>query len=553
MASLVTRLMPNPRLIFLVALSLLAGLAVGPVGAQQNQTRVALVIGNAAYPDADAPLKEPVNNVRALTDELKRHGFEVDTGENLSKEAMRAALERFYGKINSGSTALLFFSGFGIQSDRQSYMIPVNAQIWNESDVRRDGYSLDSVLAEMNSKGARVKIAILDASRRNPFERRFRPVAGGLAPVAVPKGTVVMYAAAPGAVVREGDRQVFVNELIKEIRGPGKIEEAFNRTLIGVSRESKGEQVPWFSSSLVEEFSFVTTGRPESERPRPAPPPPPLPDAEADARNAYQSAERIGTKKAYEDFLFKYPSGRYADRARDQIARLAPPSPPPPPSDPDAQARNAYQSAERIGTKKAYEDFLFDYPSGRYADRARDQIARLTPPPPPPPSPRVDDPAITELDRKIRANPNDGAAYYKRGQLYAQHGDFGSAVKDFDEVIRLDPKDAEAFNNRCWARAILGELQPAMRDCDRALEIRPRYLDALDSRGFVNLKMGQHNNAIADYDAALRINPKHASALYGRGMAKLRSGNTTGGNGDIAAAKLIQSDIADEFATYGIR
>src|SRR5215468_1205667 len=394
MASLVTRLMPNARLIFLVALSLLAGLAVGPVRAQQNEARVALVIGNAAYPDADAPLKEPVNNVRTLADELKRHGFEVDTGENLSKEAMRAALERFYGKINSGSTALLFFSGFGIQSDRQSYMIPVNAQIWNESDVRRDGYSLDSVLAEMNSKGARVKIAILDASRRNPFERRFRPVAGGLAPVGVPKGTVVMYAAAPGAVIRDGDRQVFVNELIKEIRGPGKIEEAFNRTLIGVSRESKGEQVPWFSSSLVEEFAFVTTGRRESDT-RPTPPPPPVSD-EADARNAYQSAERIGTKKAYEDFLFKYPSGRYADRARDQIARLTPPPPPPPPSDPDAQARNAYQSAERIGTKKAYEDFLFDYPSGRYADRAREQIARLTPS-----SSRVDDPAITELDRKI--------------------------------------------------------------------------------------------------------------------------------------------------------
>src|SRR5262249_51584417 len=77
MPSLVPRLMPNARLIFLVALSLLAGLAVGPVRAQQNEARVALVIGNAAYPDADAPLKEPVNNVRALTDELKRHGFEV--------------------------------------------------------------------------------------------------------------------------------------------------------------------------------------------------------------------------------------------------------------------------------------------------------------------------------------------------------------------------------------------------------------------------------------------------------------------------------------------
>jgi tetratricopeptide (TPR) repeat protein len=359
----------------------------------------------------------------------------------------------------------------------------------------------------MNSKGARVKIAILDASRRNPFERRFRTAAGIVAPVAVPKGTVVMYAAAPGAVVREGDRPVFVNELIKEIRGPGKIEEAFNRTLIGVSRESKGEQVPWFSSSLVEEFSFVTTGRVASTTTPAATERPPAP----------------------------------------------PPVMPTPPSDPEADERAAYHSAERIGTKKAFEAFLFKYPSGCYADRARDEVARLTPPPPPPPPPSVAR-AITELDRKIRANPNDGAAYYRRGHLFAQQGDFGSAVKDFDEVLRLDPNDAEALNNRCWARAIIGELlQPARRDCDRALEIRPRDLHALDSRGFVNLKMGQHNNAIANYDAALRINPKHASALYGRGIAKLRSGNTTGGNDDITAAKLTKSDIADEFETYGIR
>jgi tetratricopeptide (TPR) repeat protein len=570
MAYLISRLIPDCRLILLAVLAAFVGATVDPAGAQ-NDSRLALVIGNAAYPDADAPLKEPLNNIRSLTDELRRHGFEVETGENLSKEAMRAALERFYGKIKSGSTALLFFSGFGIQSDRQTYIIPVNAQIWTEPDVRRDGFSLDTVLAEMNSKGARVKIAILDASRRNPFERRFRAVAAGLAPVGVPKGTVVMYAAAPGAVVRDGDRQVFVSELIREIRAPGKIEEAFNRTLIGVSRESKGEQVPWFSSSLVEEFSFATTGRVSSntttpsvtERDRISPPPPPPPvssDPDAAARNAYQSAERIGTKKAYEDFLYDYPSGRYADRARDQIARLSPsparPSPPPPvSSDPDAAARNAYQSAERIGTKKAYEDFLYDYPSGRYAERARDQIARLSPSSPapapaPPPVSRIDDPAITELDRKIRANPNDGAAYYKRGQLYAQHGDYTSAVRDFDDVVRLNPKDAEAFNNRCWARAMIGELQSALRDCDQALDIRPRYVDALDSRGFVNLKMEQRHRRLRRCAA---VNPKHASALYGRGIAKRRSGNTTGGNGDISAAKLIQSDIADEFATYGIR
>jgi hypothetical protein len=180
------------------------------------------------------------------------------------------------------------------------------------------------------------------------------------------------------------------------------------------------------------------------------------------------------------------------------------------PPDPDAEAR-AYQSAERVGTKKAWEDYLAKYPFG----------------------PRV--------------------AYFKRGQLYAQHGDFSRAVQNYDEAIRLEPGDAEVLNNRCWARAMIGELQPALEDCDAALEIRPRYVDALDSRGLINLKLGRLNNAIADYDAALRINLKYASSLYGRGIAKLRIGNADDGNGDIAAAKLIQRNIVDEFASYGIR
>ena len=75
-------------------------------------------------------------------------------------------------------------------------MIPVDAQIWTESDVRRDGFSLETVLGEINSRGAGVKIALIDASRRNPFERRFRSFSAGLAPVIAPNGTLVMYSAA---------------------------------------------------------------------------------------------------------------------------------------------------------------------------------------------------------------------------------------------------------------------------------------------------------------------------------------------------------------------
>ena len=268
------------------------------------------------------------------------------------------------------------------------------------------------------------------------------------------------------------------------------------------------------------------------------------PDSDAGARGEYQSAERLGTRRAWEDFLAKYPSGRYSDLARDRLANLEPARQKP---DSDAGARGEYQSAERIGTKRAWEDFLSKYPSGRYSDLARDRLANLGKP-----DSRSDDPAMRELDRKLQADPNDAVAYYRRGQLFAQFGDFQRAIEDFDQTLRLNPKDAEALNNRCWARALTGDLQSALRDCDQALQIRPRYVDALDSRGFVSLKLGQPIRAIADYDLAVRINPRQASSLYGRGVAKLRMGNTAAGNSDIAAAKAIQPAIADEFAGYGV-
>src|SRR5258707_9377411 len=248
--------------------------------------RFALVIGNAKYPDAEAPLKEPINDARDIAEELKRDGFNVDIGENLTSEQMRRAFERLYGKIKPGSVALIFFSGFGVQSSRQSYMIPVDAQIWTEPDVRRDGFSLETVLGEINSRGAGVKIALIDASRRNPFQRRFRSFSAGLAPVIAPNGTLVMYSAALSSVISDNgsDHSLFVQELLKEIRVPDLMaEETLNRTRVGVTRASRSEQVPWISSSLAEDFSFIPgsgTSKPPgpvAALPKPAAEPPPLP------------------------------------------------------------------------------------------------------------------------------------------------------------------------------------------------------------------------------------------------------------------------------------
>src|ERR1700719_1471100 len=261
------------RLALLVTLILSVISVVPSVAADSHADRFALVIGNAKYPDSEAPLKEPINDARDVADELKRDGFSVEVGENLTGEAMRRAFDKLYGRIQPGSVALIFFSGFGVQSSRQSYMIPVDAQIWTEPDVRRDGISLETVLGEINNRGAGVKIALIDASRRNPFERRFRSFSAGLAPVIAPNGTLVMYSAALSSVISDngGDHSLFVQELLKEIRVPDLMaEETLNKTRVGVTRASRSEQVPWISSSLAEDFSFIPGG----SGPRPSSPPP---------------------------------------------------------------------------------------------------------------------------------------------------------------------------------------------------------------------------------------------------------------------------------------
>src|ERR1700716_3018358 len=279
------------RLALLVTLILSIAPLV-PSGAA-GADRFALVIGNAKYPDAEAPLKEPINDAKDIADELKRDGFDVEIGENLTGDAMRRAFDRLYARIKPKSVALIFFSGFGVQSARQSYLIPIDAQIWTEPDVRRDGFSLETILGEINSRGAGVKIALIDASRRNPFERRFRSFSAGLAPGSAAHGTLVMYSAALGSVVSDngGDHSLFVQELLKEIRVPDLMaEETLNRTRVGVTRASRSEQVPWISSSLAEDFSFLPGGAgprlggPPAQQQQAVIPPPPQPQDAPPAR-----------------------------------------------------------------------------------------------------------------------------------------------------------------------------------------------------------------------------------------------------------------------------
>jgi tetratricopeptide (TPR) repeat protein len=160
------------------------------------------------------------------------------------------------------------------------------------------------------------------------------------------------------------------------------------------------------------------------------------------------------------------------------------------------------------------------------------------------------DRAIADYDQAIKLKPS-AEAYFNRGNANLGKSHYDHAIDDYNQAIKLKADFAAAFDNRCWARAVVGILKSALADCNAALRLLPNNAATLDSRGFVFLKMTNFDAAVSDYDAALRTNPKLAFALYGRGLARVRNGDPSG-EADIAAAKALQADIAEEYARYGM-
>jgi uncharacterized caspase-like protein len=226
----------------------------GSIG--KGAARVALVIGNGHYPDASAPLAQPINDARGLTAALRAQGVDVDVVEDATRDDMARAIERMKSKIRKDTVVMLFFGGYGIQVGRESFMIPVDAAIWKESDVRRAGVSIEQALDAMIEKGAKAKLVVVDASRRNPFERRFRSFSHGLAPISPPENALVLSSATPGKVTDDGKGQysVLVTELLNNLNAQTGAEQVFNKTRVAISRASDGEQVPSVSSSLLEDI-----------------------------------------------------------------------------------------------------------------------------------------------------------------------------------------------------------------------------------------------------------------------------------------------------------
>ena len=380
----------------------------------------ALVIGNSKYPDNDRQFRDVANDSRDIAEEFKRNGFEVDRGENLTSDAMRKSLERLYGKIKQNSVALIFFDGFAIQSNRQTYLIPIDAEIWTEPDVRRNGFALEDILGEMEHRGASVKIALLDASRRNPFERRFRPYSAGLAPVIAPTNSLVMYSAAVGSVINETDTDhgLFVSDLIKEIRVPNmSAEQMLTNTRSGVTRASQGQQVPWLSSSMAIDFSFAAAGpsviiEPPKGCVRPDPP---------DTPNMGEIAKEPAIIQLNRQ-LSQNPNDQVARsrRGREYAARGA-----------FAIAKQDFDEAIRLNSR--------DYQSYNNRCWSNTVIGDLQA-------------AMRDCNESLRLKPGAADALDSRGLVNLKLGHYAEAIADYDAALQSNPRAASSLFGRGIAR-----------------------------------------------------------------------------------------------------
>jgi uncharacterized caspase-like protein len=236
-----------------------------------REQRLALVIGNGDY--RFSPLKNPVNVAKAMSEVLRQLGFTVDQQQNAGRRSMLEAIRRFVLRSKSYGVRVFYYAGHGVQVDGKNYLIPVDADIRSEADIATQGADVTEMLERLGQNTGGMNIVILDACRNNPFDEgatiadegrrlRFRGTAvAGLAPQDAPTGTLVAFATAPGAVAIDGpgaEHSLYTKHLLANLDTPGlPVEQLFKRVRLAVTQETRRQQVPWESSSLMGDFCFA--------------------------------------------------------------------------------------------------------------------------------------------------------------------------------------------------------------------------------------------------------------------------------------------------------
>lgn len=222
------------------------------------QRRTALVIGNAAY--SVNPLRNPVNDAADMAASLRQLGFQVAELHDAGLQRMEEAVEQFTRQLGGGGVGVFYFSGHGVQVNGLNYLVPVDARISRESDVKYQSVHIDWVLDRMREAANELNFVILDACRNNPYARSWRSGQQGLAAVEAVTGSLIAYATAPGTTAEDGPGRngTYTKHLLHFMQMPGlSVEQMFKEVRVAVAQETGRKQIPWVSTSILGDFYFT--------------------------------------------------------------------------------------------------------------------------------------------------------------------------------------------------------------------------------------------------------------------------------------------------------
>ena len=249
------------RFFLLCLLTVIASIFSASLYAQ----RYALVIGNSQY--KVGKLRNPVNDANAMATLLQKKGFQVQELTDANKRQINTAIRDFTNQLHQkNAVGLFYYAGHGVEIDGRNYLVPIGADIKNETDVEYESVDAGRVMAAMERAGNNLNIVILDACRDNPYARSFRSSSRGLARMDAAKGSLVLYATSPGDVASDGTGRngLFTEHLMESIDTPDlKVEDVFKSTAQKVYKATDGKQLPWQSGVILDNFYF-TEGAPES-------------------------------------------------------------------------------------------------------------------------------------------------------------------------------------------------------------------------------------------------------------------------------------------------
>ncbi|TQF41776.1 caspase-like domain-containing protein, partial [Bradyrhizobium sp. UNPF46] len=414
--------------LFIYLLLPIVALAAGAPGgarAQQQEKRIALVVGNGAY--AKSPLATTANDAGLIAQTLQAAGFDVVGARDLDGDTLRKSFRDFIQKAQAsgpGTVAMVYLAGYGVQLAGENYFIPVDSNITRDTDIPTEALRISDYARQLASIPLKANIIVLDAARAQPFVEGGQQIAGGLALVEPEPNMLIAFNAAPGTVAPEepGPYGIYAQSLAEMIRTGGlPLPEVFDRVRLRVNEASKGAQVPWNEQKISAPFSFF-------ERGPDAPPPETTPDQVAAIRNkpirdlgvqdAYAAALERDTLPAYEEFLAAYPGDPLAKRVMAIVAAR--------------REAITWRRTYRTDTPEAYWSYLRRYPRGPHAADARRRLAILTAPAEPPPS-------FAMIDYDVPPPPPEEVVYVDRPLLYFSDPDFGFAPPPPPPVYYLPP------------------------------------------------------------------------------------------------------------------